>query len=237
MADYRDLIRLGAAWLWADPAVDATTERVVLTRSGNDPQDLLPYLLPRPASGGVFLGFTRSGVAENWGIEIETYGGDAFAPPLYARIGKEQPQVETELVLNNHYLVRSLFEPPGVGGLTQRSFGGATSLSTHSLFVLIGNYWQPDPVWECRLYYRGVFEPAPLISGREFQPIRCVFRALAGLSSSGGCRGAGDQIGRTWWVRVSPSGTNTLVDPRRTEPLEDEVVGLRRGDSVLPTLF
>lgn len=211
---FEERARVGPAYLWLAPPLNPTTGLVDLALSGNDPNDVVPVGVPRPVSGGTYLGYDEQGVTETPVLAFEPVLLLGGTIPVDVRVKEEKASVKARLIFNNDIPIVSLLRPPGNNvSLFQFSYGGKTKVPIYPLLVILTNALNEQDYVECHYYFRGYFDPATTVSGKLFTGLDMSFNALAGLN--GNCLlPEGSRIMRGWFVRVDLNGTNTLVAPR-----------------------
>lgn len=206
--------RVGPAYLWLAPPVNSTTGLVDLSLTGNDNNDLIPDGIPRPTSGGLFLGYDEQGVVEAPQVSYEVVPIAGSTVPFNVKIKEEKTTVKAKLLFNNDVNIVSLFRTQSLtGSLYWFTYGGATDVVMYPLLLILTNYLNDQDYVECHYYYRGYFDPASTSSGRLFSGLDMSYTAIAGLDANGCLLPAGARIMKGWYVRVDYDGTNTLIAP------------------------
>lgn len=205
--------RVGVAYLWLNPPINPETGFVDLALSGNVSNDIIPDGVPRPATGGMFLGWDESGIVETPLLTFEPVPLLGSTVPIDVRIKEERGTVKSRLLFNNEIGIVTLFRPPGINqSLFSFSYGGKTKPNIYPLLIIITNELNEQDYVECHYYFRGYFEPSPITSGKLFSAIDMTYNALAAFD--GNCLlPEGSRIMRGWFVRVDVEGNNTLVAP------------------------
>lgn len=210
---FKERARVGPAYIWLNPPINPTTGLVDLALTGNISSDIIADGIPRPASGGLFLGWDESGIVETPILSFENITLLQSTVPTDVRIKEEKATVKARLLFNNDIDIIPLFRSPGnINSLFTFSYGGKTRPNIYPLLVIITNELNDQDYYECHYYYRGYFEPSPLTSGKLFNSLDMTYNALAAFN--GACLlPEGSRIMQGWFVRVDFEGNNTLVAP------------------------
>ena len=205
--------RVGPAYLWLNPPVNSETGLVDLALTGNISSNIIEDGIPRPASGGLFLGWDENGIIETPSLTFEPVPLLSSTVPVDVRIKEERGTVKSRLLFIIEIDIVTLFRPPGNNSsLFTFSYGGKTKPSIYPLLVIITNELNEQDYVECHYYHRGYFEPSALTSGKLFSGLDMTYNALAAFN--GNCLlPEGERVMRGWYVRVDFDGTNTLVAP------------------------
>ena len=226
--------RVGPAYLWVNPPLyhnltnpnDPFNNKVLLSVDGNDPNNIIPLGIPRPVSGGLFLGYDEDGITEQPQLSYENIPIAGSTIPYNVRIKEESLTVKAKLLFNDDKNILKILRPPlGVDSVYGFTFGGRTEVSLYPLLLILTNTIADKNYVECHLYWRGYFEPTQTISGKVFNGLDMTYHAISGLDANGCLLPAGSRIVNAWYVRVCFDGTNILIDPNQIDEYGNMING------------